>query len=200
MFYLCRYSDEYERAAGEVRGRFSGLQDVRPGTALNECRYLKACIFEAMRLSPPVGSTLWRQVVDGTLLIDGQLIPAGTLVGTNIYSLHHSEHYFQDAFVFKPERWIRTDTDGEEWRKAFNPFSIGSRGCIGKGLAMNELMLTLAALFVSCDFRTPVCAEARKGEGSPGASNGRHRIFEYQMPHYLMATRNGPMVEFRARE
>lgn len=178
---------------------------MRIGPALSSCQYLRGCINEAMRLSPPVGSTLWRQVVNGGLFVDGNYIPEGYYVGTSIYSIHHHKDYFPDPFAFKPERWLHPGGEegeglSEEARAAWNPFSIGSRGCIGKAMAMNELMLTLAALFISCDFRTPVCQEARKGEGSVEAEYGRHRIFEYQTQHYLIACRNGPTVEFRARD
>lgn len=68
------------------------------------------------------------------------------------------------------------------------------RGCVGKSLAMNELMLPL---FLSCDIQTSHCNEARLGEGSSKNVFGRHRVFEYQVKDWLIACRNGPMVKAR---
>jgi cytochrome P450 len=39
-------------------------------------------------------------------------------------------------------------------RSAFTPFSIGPRSCLGKGLALTELSLTMAYLYDQDDTRT----------------------------------------------
>ncbi len=40
---------------------------------------------------------------------------------------------FSDPYVFKPERWLSNSTDkkNQDSLEASQPFSIGSRGCIG---------------------------------------------------------------------
>ena len=73
----------------------------------------------------------------------------------NIYTIHHSPTHYPEPFRFLPERWllpidhphgIATQESLERARAAFTPFSIGSRGCIGKALAMMELRLVLARM------------------------------------------------------
>ncbi|KAI1737805.1 hypothetical protein F4680DRAFT_427939 [Xylaria scruposa] len=59
-------------------------------------RYLRACIDESLRMSPPIPGTLWReQAADDTdsrpLVINGHVIPKGTYVGVNTYAIHHNE-------------------------------------------------------------------------------------------------------------
>ena len=39
----------------------------------------------------------------------------------------------------------------------------------------------------------------RLGEGTYGASNGRHRVEEYQLMSYLTTWSRGPVIEFRKR-
>ncbi|KAL2419950.1 Cytochrome P450 monooxygenase AKT7 [Exophiala dermatitidis] len=203
MFYLSRYPDCYARAAEEIRSVFKDASEVKLGPKLNSCEYMKACITEALRMSPPVGSALWREVIGGGHNIDGEFLPSGVEVGTGIYSIHHNPNYYEEPFEFKPERWLAAKDSPDSTspaRAAYNPFSIGMRGCIGKALAMNELMLFFASLFTMVDFRTAHCQDARLGEGNPDAEYGRHRLFEYQMQDYLIGCRNGPMLEFRFRE
>ncbi|CEJ57899.1 hypothetical protein PMG11_06576 [Penicillium brasilianum] len=210
IFYLTRYPDAYAKVVSEIRSAFRSSEDVRLGPALNSCEYLRACINEAMRMSPPVGSALWRMVLPGGLSIGDKYIPEGCELGTGIYSIHHSDKYYRDPFVFRPERWLANGSTStslsseeaalelEQVRAAFNPFSLGMRGCIGKSLAMNELMLALASLFVRCDVQTSHCNNSRLGEGSSSNVFGRHRVFEYQVKDWLIACRNGPMVKARA--
>lgn len=47
------------------------------------------------------------------------------------YSTARSEKYFQDAFEFKPERWLRENKD-ESHPFSSVPFGFGPRMCLGK--------------------------------------------------------------------
>lgn len=161
---------------------------------------------------------------DDGLTIDGFVIPPGVEVGTAIYAIQHSEEYYQDPFTYRPERWlapnskseiitpaeptlgapttnvVETTTESIELaRSAFNPFSIGPRGCVGKPLALNQVMLALATILLRLEFRTATGAvESKVGEGGGECAEwGRHRREEYQMRDYVTAARNGPWVQFR---
>ena len=157
-------------------------------------------------MSPPAGSSLWREVCGPGVVIDGQPIPVGCDVGTCIYSIHHNAAYYPDPFLYRPERWLKSTTDGITDEKAagvqlaqsaFNPFSIGARSCIGKGLANAELMLAMATLLTRFDFRVADGEAGYIGEGLEGAEFGRHRKGEYQLYDHVTAGKNGPMVQFR---
>ncbi|KAG6353747.1 hypothetical protein INS49_005456 [Diaporthe citri] len=112
-FYLSRNPEIYEKLAKEVRSTFSSDVDIRGGSKLAGCRYLRACIDEALRMSPPVPGTPWRELYlnerDRPLIIDGHVVPPGTQVGVCFYSLHHNEKYFADPFTYRPERWLVDD-------------------------------------------------------------------------------------------
>lgn len=96
-----------------------------------------------MRISLPAGRALWHEVPPGRLQIDGHFIPARYHVGVGIYALHHSDKLYGQPFDFIHERGLR-DESGEgavaRARSAFNPFSLGPRGCIGEafGVAGNH--------------------------------------------------------------
>lgn len=173
------------------------------GTELNACVYLRAVIDEAMRLSPPVGGVLPREILPGGLEIDGLRLPAGIVVGTPHYALHHHPSYFPSPFSFVPERWI-ADSSAEVTKdtvalaqSAFCPFSVGPRGCIGKGLAYNELMTSLGRTVWMYDFK--LAEGGRVGEGAPGLEWGRQRTGEYQLRDSFTSLKDGPMVQFRER-
>ena len=206
FFYLLRNPEAYKKAVQEVCSVFPDVESIKLGPQLNSCVYLRACIDESLRMSPPAGGAPWREVAAGGLIIDGQYLPAGVDVGTCIYSIHHNPAYFPQPFEYRPERWLSTnkrdakessaaDLELQLARTAFNPFSIGPRGCVGKGLAMVELMLTLATVLRKFDFRlTPESDDI--GSGTPGAAYGRHRQNEYQLYDHITAAKNGPLVQF----
>lgn len=205
FFYLSRYPDVYEKVSKEVRYVFNSPDQVCIGPALNSCTYLRACLDESLRMAPAVASAPWREVMSDGALIDGCRVPAGYDVGIGIYSIQHHETYFPQPFKFMPERWLvnssaaSTREKVDQAHSAFAPFSIGPRSCLGKGLAIAELLFIMASVLVIFDFKKPNGAESLLGGGSPSAPYGQHRKDEYQLIDHLISTKDGPMLQFRQR-
>ncbi|KAI0096906.1 cytochrome P450 [Nemania sp. FL0031] len=200
FFYLSRNRDCYKRLAQEIRSTFSSAAEIRGGTTLSKCHYLRACIDEAMRMSPPVAGTLWRELdPDDTspepLIIDGHVIPAGTHVGVNIYSLHHNEEYFPDPFTYNPERWLARDGT-HVTHEAFAPFLTGYRGCSGKAMAYLEASLVLAKTLWSFDFERAPGALGKVGQSAKSGQGEK----EFRIYDIFTAANYGPYLTFRPRE
>ncbi|OJJ45800.1 hypothetical protein ASPZODRAFT_133663 [Penicilliopsis zonata CBS 506.65] len=169
MFYLVRSPWAMAKLAQEVRAAFTDVEEIVMGPTLNGLSYLKACIDEAMRLAPAVPGAIPREVIDAAgAEVDGLLLPQGANCGVPAFSIHRHPDYYRDPLSYLPERWIEGETyqsprDGLLWtttkheveiaRHAFCPFSIGPRGCIGKGMALMEMRLTLARLAFLFDIR-----------------------------------------------
>ena len=198
FFYLATNAIAYRKAAQEVRSAFSSQDEIAMGPKLAACTYLRACIDESLRMSPPVGSALWRETLC-PVTVDSEPLPAGCDVGVGIYSLHHSEEYFEDAFAYLPERWL-AEEGCEKARRAFTPFSIGMRGCLGKGLAMTEMMLTMAMVLFVGDFTVAGGEAGRTGRGKIGGDIGREREEEYQLWDFVTAQKEGPILVFEERK
>ncbi|MCJ1309092.1 hypothetical protein MMC25_002747 [Agyrium rufum] len=204
IFYLLHYPRSLERLAKEVRSSFSSAAEIVSGSKLSECTYLRAVLDEAMRLSPPVLALLPRRILPGGMTIDGHHYPEGTVVGVSAYVLHRNPEYFPEPARFIPERWmveekadLSTGTqktfskdDVERTRSAFCPFSIGSRGCIGKGVAYMEISIALARIVWLYDMRL---------EEGPQDSAHEHAV-EYQIRDGFVAIKDGPWVQFKDRE
>lgn len=203
FFYLPHNPRTLQKLTQEIRSTFAEVEDIKSGPALNSCTYLRAVIDEGMRLSPPVGGMLPREVLTGGIDIDGVHVPEGIVVGTPHYTLHHNPAYFPAPFLFRPERWIAasspevTEESVALAQSAFCPFSVGPRGCIGKGLAYTELSESLARAVFMYDMR--LAEGVRVGEGSPDAEWGRQRTEEYQLRDSFTSWKDGPYVQFRER-
>lgn len=171
------------------------------------CSYLRACIDEALRLSPPAPGVLWREILPGNkdqpFIVDGHVIPHGTIVGINIYSIHHNKEYFPDPFSYHPERWLdesATPQQKKTMRDAFIPFSIGWRGCPGKAMAYMEISLAVAKALWHFDFCQAAGDLGEVGAGAPGMELGRERSEEFQLFDHFTASHDGPYLEFRGRD
>lgn len=155
-------------------------------------------------MSPPITGTLWREVCAGGILVDNEFIPEGTDVGVSLYAVHHNEAEFPDSYTFTPERWIPGEGNPSETleraRRAFNPFSLGSRACAGRNMAYMELSDALARTVWHLDFRRAVGSIGSIGAGVEGARNGRDKMKEFQLEEYLTVHHQGPFLQFRARK
>lgn len=203
FFYLVHNPAKLEILTKEIMATFSDVEDIHSSPTLNGCQYLRAVVDESMRLSPPVGGILPREVLPGGIDIDGLHIPTGYIVGTPHYAIHHNPTYYPSPFTFLPERWIPssslqfTKESVALAQSAFCPFSIGPRGCIGKGVAYVELMTSLARVVFMYEMR--IAEGYSVGEGSEDMEVGRRRKEEYQLRDSFTSMKDGPYVEFRAR-
>jgi cytochrome P450 len=203
FFYLAHSTAAMQKVCKEIRETFSDVEEIVTGPKLSGCAFLRASIDESMRMTPPVAGALPRQVLPGGMDIDGRHIPAGVDVGVPIYALHHNPECFPRPFDYLPERWLSDPSANPlhsrlaDAQAAYNPFSIGPRGCIGKGLAYVELTVTIARVLFMYDFRlTPGTS---LGAGSSDLEVGRTRATEYQIQDVFASKKDGPMLQFRAR-
>ncbi|KAI0170438.1 cytochrome P450 [Pestalotiopsis sp. NC0098] len=210
FFYLARNNRCYDKLADEIRSKFKAGSEIQGGPQLSSCRYLRACIDETLRMSPPVGGTLWRETAEPDskepFVVDGHIIPPGTHVGVNTYSIHHNEEYFPDPFTFSPERWLQSgekpdDSEGMSTKhRAFVPFSVGMRSCLGKSMAYLETSLLLAKTLWYFDFERCEGSLGDVGGGKEGAPGGRGRVDEFQLYDVITSRHDGPWLSFTPRK
>ncbi|GJC97906.1 fatty acid synthase subunit alpha reductase [Colletotrichum higginsianum] len=206
LFYLTGNPRAYDRLRKEVRTAFRSASEIRTRDQVNSCVFLRACINEALRMSPPVGGALWREVLPGGLTLEvgsrggsqpsqTVFVPPGVDVGTGIYSLHRHEDYFDSPSEYRPERWLVAGENGggdqadgaataeavELAWSAFFPFSSGQRSCVGKGLAYVEATLTLAHILYRFDF----CRDESMPVGG-----------DYVLKDHVTSAKSGPWLRF----
>lgn len=183
---------------------FQDVSQIRVGKKLEDSTYLGLCIDEAMRLSPPVGANLPREVMEGGANIDGRYIPAGITVGVSAYSIQHKEEYFEDPFVYRPERWadenfITVQKSKDGYMAAPIPVGCGRTRCVGAGWAAQEMRVVLARLIWEFDMRLSQNEGRGLGGGEKGMGWGREGKNEFQTWERFVSWHEGPMVEFRLR-
>jgi cytochrome P450 len=141
FYLLSQYPQVRIKLQDEIR---SVLADREPTfDDLAKLPYLDWVLSESMRLYPPA----WLQMrfVAKESELDGVRLPVGTLLIMSQWVIHRLPDIWQDAEMFKPERW---DPVNEQQIPpgAYFPFGGGPRTCIGMPLAQMEARLILASI------------------------------------------------------
>ncbi|KAH8824010.1 cytochrome P450 [Flagelloscypha sp. PMI_526] len=124
------------------------------GTALKSLPYLEACIKEGLRLLSTVPAGLPREVPPGGFVVHGQHFVEGTVLSVPSRMLNHDATIWGgEVEMFRPERWLEAESrEKTERERAFQPFSLGPRACIGRNLAMLEMGIIMGNLLHRYDF------------------------------------------------
>lgn len=211
FYYLTQHPAILARVTQEVRSTFPDLESIVSGPLMQKMTYLRACLEEAMRLSPPIPTILPREVLAGGLHIDQHFFPAGTIIGVPIYTLHHNSDYFSNPFNFQPERWLlHHDSENQQGegegvtaerlalqKRAFMAFSTGPRVCPGRSLAFMELELGLARILWLYNIR--VASEVTSSADGAAGGNAKEEEGEYKIKDHFAAGKEGPVLQFQKR-
>jgi cytochrome P450 len=123
---LARHPDKLERLAAETRA--------------GEDRYLKAVVYETLRLRPVI--SLVNRTLKAPMRIGGYELPAGVKVVPSIYLVHRRPDVYPEPERFRPERFLDAPPGTYTWI----PFGGGVRRCLGGAFAQFEMEVVLAEL------------------------------------------------------
>ncbi|XP_040833770.1 cytochrome P450 4A7-like isoform X1 [Ochotona curzoniae] len=140
IFYaLATHPEHQQRCREEIQSILGDGASIS-WDHLDKMPYTTMCIKEALRIYPPVPG-VGRELTKPVTFPDGRSLPKGIVVALSIYGLHHNPKVWPNPEVFDPSRFA---PGSDRHSHAFLPFSGGSRNCIGKQFAMNELKVAVA--------------------------------------------------------
>lgn len=132
---------EHPEWAEEIR---SEVNTICCGTisasTLNLLEKTKWFIKECYRMSPVFAISM-PVICHRDYVIARQLIPKGTLVCVDLYSLNFNSDFWSDPHVFNPARFHTFDARNH--RFAFHRFGLGARQCLGQHFAELLSLLVL---------------------------------------------------------
>lgn len=125
--------------------------------------YVEAVLHEVLRFCNIVPLGIFRATSQDAN-VNGYTIPKGTMVITNLYSVHFDEKYWSDPGVFSPQRFL--DANGNFVRReAFLPFSLGqARSVVVFALPKTECLMCNSWIFVFREASVPGRAAGPDGD------------------------------------
>ncbi|KAF2092698.1 cytochrome P450 [Rhizodiscina lignyota] len=144
FYHLLHNPNIYKRLVAELDHELPVLEagSVYPYTGLeNRLPFTMACIRENFRRTPVFTMPLTRNVTKAEgLEIDGQIIPQGTTCAITNYALQHNPAIWGgDHDTFDPDRWLAEGYTKEKVNYLM-PFGMGHRACIGRNVAMINIL------------------------------------------------------------
>jgi cytochrome P450 len=120
-----------KKLVDEIRGAFTSTEDMTM-EQLAALPYFASCIKEAFRLYPPVPLGLPRMTPADGSTICGRFVPPNTICMIPQLALYTHPDNFRNPLQFLPERWMGDARYENDQRQGLQPFSVGSRDCVGK--------------------------------------------------------------------
>ncbi|KAI0640040.1 cytochrome P450 [Trametes polyzona] len=106
--------------------------------------------------------SLSRKMMKDVTLIDGTVVPCGTMLLATSYDIHHDGSIYENPEVFDPFRFSRMREQSEEQASKhqfvntsvnYIPFGHGKHACPGRFFASNELKALLAYIILNYDLK-----------------------------------------------
>jgi len=168
FYFLLRHPRCMERLRAEVVEAFPGTTDTSLDFSKQaEMPYLNACINETLRLYPSVLTGLQRSVQTGAggRLIGSYYVPDDTHVLAHNFTMQRDPRYFYPlSDQYWPDRWLAQETyelpcgqvisrnELIHNKTVFVPFSLGTRSCAGKSIAIMQMRAIVCALVQKYEF------------------------------------------------
>ncbi|CAF3577128.1 unnamed protein product [Fusarium graminearum] len=149
---ICQNTQVKKKLVESLNAGISDVKNLPSLLGLEQIAYLNATVREALRFAIAAPGRLPRVVPRDSkpLVIDDQVIPAGSIIGMSAYTMNFSKELWgKDAAEFNPDRWL--GEDGKSLDTNMCSFSKGLRSCLGQNLAFAEMHYILAYLFAKYD-------------------------------------------------
>jgi len=117
-------------------------REVAETNNVQDMRYLRAVVDEALRLYPPGYTLFLRQAVE-EVDVAGIAVKKGELLQIIPYMTGRDQRFFNEAHQFQPDRFLAKP----DWPFFANiPFSAGPRACTAHQFALKEVTIIAAEL------------------------------------------------------
>ncbi|PWZ03049.1 cytochrome P450 [Testicularia cyperi] len=151
VYHLATHPDKMRKLQAELDAELQHAEEVPLHSDVQELPYLQAVLSESLRYHSTSAIGLPRIIPEGGATVCGEKFPAGTTLSVPAFTIHRDKSVFgEDANEYNPDRWLAPDAR-KNFDKAFIPFSVGPRACVGRNVAMMELSILIAAIFKRYD-------------------------------------------------
>lgn len=149
-----------EKLINELRDVFGkkekeGIVIIDDLEAVDNLKYLEALFQENLRLHTSIPGAEPRVNDRDYQVTERLVIPRGTTISCQPYSIHRKEKVFPNCDYFVPDRWLQYPEESDYsyrermvvQQRYMMPFGKGIRMCLGMNLAMIEMKLAIANLY-----------------------------------------------------
>lgn len=142
-YFFTVFPEAQQRAYEEIRS-IVGSKTAFDYEDYQKMKYLYASLLESLRLVP-VGAFIDRICTTDTV-VAGQEINEGMVVEFNMHHMQMNPDYFPEPEKYKPERFLKDQEGPPSELEAYLAFGKGPKNCVGRRLALMNMMVLLSKL------------------------------------------------------
>ncbi|XP_071539347.1 probable cytochrome P450 301a1, mitochondrial [Panulirus ornatus] len=142
LYLLARHPEVQARLQEELDNVLGDHQGPLTPKHLAQLSYLKTIIKESLRIFPVMAGSV--RLLNRDVVLSGYMVPKGYKALILNHLSGWDEKYFPQADKFIPERWLRHKPLGPIHPYASLPFGTGTRMCIARRIAEQEMYTFLA--------------------------------------------------------
>lgn len=160
VLFMAAHPEAQRRVHEELDGLVCANDGVWPGpkTLLESAAYLRACVYEVVRMRPP-GPIALPHRLDQDDVYRGYRLPKGTIVIVNAFGIQNDPRAYAAPDVFRPERFLQhplgttpeSNSDENDSHRLFYTFGAGRRGCPGERTALTTLQVAAVRMLYAFD-------------------------------------------------
>ncbi|KAK5110313.1 hypothetical protein LTR85_001294 [Meristemomyces frigidus] len=150
MYNLLRNPAILTKLREELDAVLDPEEVIAPYDKIKHLPYLRACLDESLRITPPTTFGLPRRTPPSGAPVLGDYIAGNTTVSMSAWVAHRDATVFPDPESYSPDRWL--GDKGKELQPFFIAFSAGARGCIGRNISYLEQTVLLASVLHRYEF------------------------------------------------
>ncbi|XP_031756601.1 cytochrome P450 2J6 isoform X1 [Xenopus tropicalis] len=152
LLYMLKFPEIQEKCHEEI-DRVFGNKNCLEYEDRERMPYTQAVLQEVQRHASVVPLGVSHSPIRDVHL-NGFFIPKGTVIITDLSSVHYDKTHWKYPHEFNPENFL--NENGELIKtEAFLPFSAGPRVCLGENLARMEIFLFFTAMLQHFEFHWP---------------------------------------------
>lgn len=140
MYAVLHHKEVQELMRAEADALFAKesptLDDIK------EMKVTYGALFETMRMYP-LGAGVLRHVYE-PFSFKGYDIKVGDQVMLSLSTTHFQEAFFPRPYQFEYERFLKPRLEHRQNKSVYAPFALGTRTCLGAGMAEVHCMLAMA--------------------------------------------------------
>ncbi|XP_055838070.1 probable cytochrome P450 12b2, mitochondrial isoform X2 [Episyrphus balteatus] len=149
LYMIAKHPEKQNTLRREVMGILPDKNTPLTNENTKNMPYLRACIKEALRITPITPANF--RLTGCDVVLSNYRVPKGTGVSMGMMPLTNSDVYFPQSSEFMPERWLKSGEGACPHAKGTNPFvylpfGFGPRTCIGKRIAEMEMETLMTRL------------------------------------------------------
>ncbi|OCK82392.1 cytochrome P450 monooxygenase [Lepidopterella palustris CBS 459.81] len=192
LIYLLSRESKLQRALRDevspLFTRCASSKELPAFETLDQLPLLHACVWEVLRLYPPICGAQARLTPRHQNVRLGSYthIPGGVRVSARAFCLHRNPDVYPEPHLFQPQRWLNKNGSVKKVNEApemyhwWWAFGSGGRVCLGNHFALHDIKVVVSFIYAFFETEFVSSGDMAQAEGYIGGPRGGNLMVKFK--------------------